>query len=264
MRLTVVGSGDAFNGAGRGHACYLIEPRPGSAAKFGPTMIDFGATALLGLRRVGRKPSEIETFVFTHLHGDHIAGFPFLVIDGLFKAPRDTPLRVVGPVGTEDRLMGLLDLTYGRALVDKGHPMEFRFEEVPPGQRHPLAEGLTLETYGAAHMDPPDAPLCLTMVGDGRRVGFSGDTEPCPGLLAAIATADLAVVECTALAPPTGRHCTWQDWKEILPSLSGTRRVLLTHLGAEVRAAIPRLLEEAPSGSPPLSFAEDGLVIDLP
>jgi hypothetical protein len=56
-RLTVVGSSDAFNAAGRCHSCYLLE---GDGA--GPLMIDFGATALYALRKIGRSAAEVRGF----------------------------------------------------------------------------------------------------------------------------------------------------------------------------------------------------------
>ena len=54
-RLVVVGSSDAFNSMGRSHSCYWLEGQG-----FGPLMIDFGATSLMALRRVGREPRELE------------------------------------------------------------------------------------------------------------------------------------------------------------------------------------------------------------
>ena len=83
----------------------------------------------------------------------------------------------------------------------------------------------------------------------------------CDGLRDAARGVDLLVAECTGMRPPSGKHCTWADWTAELPTI-GARRVLLTHLGAEVRQAIDRLLAEAPAG-PELAFADDGLVLDV-
>ena len=257
LRVTVVGSADAFNAAGRGHSCYLLE-----ADGARPVMVDFGATALFGLRRVGWRPNDVAAFVFTHLHGDHIGGFPYLVIDALFNDPRPEPLRVVGPVGTEARLMALLEATYGDAILD-GRDLTLQFVEIPAGSTHGVV-GFGVETFRADHMEPPDEPLCLRFTTPaGATVAFSGDTELGEGLRAAIAGVDLGVVECSGLAPPCGRHCTWEDWQAALPELDA-QRLLLTHLGAAVRAAAPRLLLARPSGGPRIDFAEDGMIVDVP
>src|SRR5205085_6739140 len=106
--------------------------------------------------------------------------------------------------------------------------------ELPPGSEATIA-GLKVRGYAAAHMDPPDAPLCLRIAGtDGRTVAFSGDTEMCSGLFEAADGADLLIAECTAMRPPAGRHCTWEQWRVELGRI-GAKRVMLSHLGKEVR-----------------------------
>src|SRR5262245_17773446 len=113
MRLTVIGSSDAFNAEGRGCSCYVVES-PGA----GKLMIDFGPTALLGLRRAGMQPNALSAIAFTHLHGDHAAGFPLFVIDALYNSLRKSELSVVGPVLTREVLDALLTAMYGDVKDD--------------------------------------------------------------------------------------------------------------------------------------------------
>lgn len=253
MRLTVVGSSDAFNSVGRGHSCYLVD------AEAGAVMIDFGATALAGLRKIGRQTSELVGLVFTHLHGDHIGGFPFLLIDAMFKSERTSQLPIVGPVGTRDRLDRLMRIAYG-SLADDPLPFDLQIQELAPGGRTTLA-GITIEGFAADHMDPPEQPLCLRLSSGGRSVAFSGDTQMCEGLRQAARRADLLIAECTCVEPPCGRHCTWQDWREALPTI-GCERVVLSHLGSAVRERIEQLQREAPDGVA-LSFADDGMQVTV-
>ena len=254
-QLTFVGTSDAFNAAGRLHSCYLLE-----GDGFGPLMIDFGATALAGLRRLGKDPSAIRGYAFTHLHGDHIGGWPFLVIDGMFHAVRRDTLAVLGPVGSEARLDALLRVAYG-GLADKERPYASTVEELLPGATADFA-GVRIEGFPARHMKPPEQPLCLRIeLPDGTTVAFSGDTAMCDGLLAAAAGVDVLVAECSGLAPPCGDHCSWEEWCEVLPSLTA-KRIFFTHLGTDVRAAVARLLAEVPAGSD-VAFADDGLVVTL-
>jgi ribonuclease BN (tRNA processing enzyme) len=254
-RLTVVGSSDAFNAAGRCHSCYLLE-----GDGFGPIMIDFGATALMALRKIGRHASEVAAFAITHLHGDHIGGFPFLMIDGMFHDVRTSQLEVLGPVGVAERVGTLVDVAYGD-VMDRPKGFETSFHELSPGRERALA-GALVRGFAADHMDPPEVPLCLRItLPSGATVAFSGDTAMCDGLRAAADGVDLLVAECSGLKPPMGRHCTWQDWLVELPKLTA-KRVLLTHLGTAVRECVDRLLAEAPEGTP-LAFADDGLVVEL-
>jgi ribonuclease BN (tRNA processing enzyme) len=214
----------------------------------------------MALRRVGRSPIEIRGIAITHLHGDHIGGFPFLVIDGMFNEIRSERLSVVGPTGATERIERFVEAAYGD-VVDKDKPFELALTEIAPGAEVELC-GARLRGFAARHMDPPEQPLCLRFeLPGGVAVAFSGDTAMCAGLFEAADGADLLVAECSALAPPCGRHCSWQDWREALPRV-GARRVLLTHLGRSVRESIAALLAEAPADVD-LAFADDGLVVEL-
>ena len=257
MKLHVIGSADAFNSSGRGHSCYVVQS-PGA----GRLMVDFGPTALARLQAEGMSPEQLDGVVFTHLHGDHIGGFPFLLIDALFNHPRGRALPLLGPVRTRECLEALLDACYDD-MKPRMAQVPVQFDELAPGERREFL-GYRIEAFAAEHMDPPHRPLCLRVSdAHGASVAFSGDTQPCPGLFAAADGVDLLVAECTRLAAPAGRHCTWEDWK---PELAGggrlrAKRVLLSHLGADVRGRVAELARA--SRGIPMSFAEDGMQLDV-
>lgn len=255
MRLTVIGSSDAFNSAGRFHSCYWLDGI-GDAS----LMVDFGSTALGALRRHGKDPHSLGGVAITHLHGDHIGGLPHLIINAMFNEVRSEPLPIIGPALLEERVTAYFDVAYPQ-LSKRPKPYALSLTELLPGERAGFA-GATIEAFPAQHMDPPDRPLCLRITGrEGQVVAFSGDTEFCPGLFAAADGADLLVAECTAMRPPAGRHCTWVEWIERFSDV-GARRILLTHLNAEMRASADRLLAEVPPGVD-VAFAEDGLVVTV-
>ena len=257
MKVTCVGSADAFNGAGRGHTCWLIEDEQGAA------MVDFGATALAGLRRLGRDPAqELDAVHFTHLHGDHIGGWPFLLVDAQYRARRSRPLVVSGPPGTGDRLRALWAASYAdtasRAL---GFAIDVR--ELDPGSSATLA-GREVRAFRAQHMRPPHVALSLRI----DQVAFTGDTGAHDGIFALVEGARLLCAECTDLEPgvlraapgyPAGerRHLSWAELRALLPAL-GVRRVLLAHLSAEVRAAGTSIEREAAALGLDLHVCDDG------
>ena len=255
MKITILGSADAFNSSGRCHSCYLVEG-PG----YGPVMIDFGGSGMVALHKAGRTQPELAGVAITHLHGDHLGGLPFLILDAAYNHPRTAPLPLVGPFGLADRIKVLFQGTY-RELPDKPLKFEIPITEITPGQRAAIA-GLTIEGFAADHMDPPEQPLSFRITTpDGKSVAFSGDTAMNPQLLAAADQVDMLIAECSALVPPIGRHCTWLDWKAVLPTLTA-RRVVLSHLNHRVRDEIPRLLAEAPANVA-LTFADDGLIFEI-
>jgi ribonuclease BN (tRNA processing enzyme) len=256
MRLTVLGSADAVNSGGRGNSCYLIESE-GSPK----LVVDFGPTALVALRRGGVAPSELGGLVFTHLHGDHTGGFPLLCIEAMFGGWSTRRLRVLGPVLTRETLLEVFHAAYGELQGELASRLDLGVEEFAPGEERAFA-GYRVKAFAADHMGPPHQALCLRVTDDaGRVIAFSGDTRICPGLLAAGDGADLLVADCSRLAPPAGAHATWQEWQVALPSLRA-RSLLLTHLGADMRARAPTLLDGL-SLPLPVRVADDGLVIDL-
>ena len=256
MKLTVIGSADAFNSGGRGNSCYLLESHGA-----GKLMIDFGPTALVGLRRMGVYPNDLAGVVFTHLHGDHTAGYPLLVIDALYNSRRTAQLAVLGPPLTRQVLGALMRAMYGDLEIEAEQRLALSVEEFAPGEERDIA-GYHVRAFAADHMKPPHRPLCLRIQDSaGKCIAFSGDTRICPGLLAAADGADLLVADCSRLRHPAGQHGTWEEWQAVLPEVKA-RSLLLTHLGGDVREALPALASHVVS-SFPLQFADDGMVMEL-
>jgi ribonuclease BN (tRNA processing enzyme) len=83
MRLTIVGSGDAFGSGGRFNTCFFVESAKGTL------LVDCGATSLVGLKAHGLDPNRIDGIVLSHLHGDHFGALPFLLLDAQFREPDD-------------------------------------------------------------------------------------------------------------------------------------------------------------------------------
>lgn len=253
MQIRVVGSSDAFNSGGRANSCFWLEQE-----NHPKIMVDFGPTALMSLRQLNLDPQDIDGFVITHLHGDHIGGLPFWLLDGLFRTNRKRAVTVIGPKGIELRTRRLSEILYGDILERDG-AFAVSFKELIPGRSISL-QGWNIEGFEASHMDPPEQPLCLRIsLESGPKVAFSGDTEFCEGLMQAGHETDLFVAECSALKPPAGRHCTWEEWVPRFQHLT-TKKLLLTHLNDEVRSLD---VKQIPEHKFPIQFAEDGMVISL-
>ena len=211
---------------------------------------------MLALKKLGWDPRQLGAIAFTHLHGDHMGGYPFLFLDSSFNLRRNRPLEIVGPVWVERRLREVAVAAY----ADLAHvvpPFDINFRELSAGGEVEIL-GAKIQGFAASHMEPPDRPLCLRITGaDGKSVAFSGDTELCPGLFEAAEGVDLLVAECSGVKPPVGRHCTWEEWQPELPNLTA-KQILFTHLGEDMRAALNDL--DAPDN---LQFADDGLQIEV-
>ena len=106
VRIRVLGCGDAFGSGGRFQSCFMVTSEAGAC------LLDCGATALVAMRRCAVDPASIDAIFLSHLHGDHFAGLPFLLLEQHFVGRRDRPLVIAGPAGTEQRVMAALEVFF--------------------------------------------------------------------------------------------------------------------------------------------------------
>ena len=120
MRLTILGSGDAFSGGGRLPSCYLVE-HGGSTF-----LLECGPSILPALKRLGRSTNDFDVIVVSHLHGDHFGGLPFLLLDAIYPSKRQAPLTLVGPPGLESRFRLACEVFYPRSTeIARGFGLNF-------------------------------------------------------------------------------------------------------------------------------------------
>src|SRR5437879_3062118 len=95
VRVTFLGSGDAFGNGGRHQTCILLETGTRRV------LLDCGATSMLAMKRQGVEALTLDAVLLTHLHGDHFGGLPFLILDAQFRR-RTQPLVIAGPTRAAD------------------------------------------------------------------------------------------------------------------------------------------------------------------
>jgi ribonuclease BN (tRNA processing enzyme) len=247
MRLTVLGCGDAFGSGGRANTCYLIEtPRS-------TTALDFGATALVEMKRRGFDPRRLDAIVLSHLHGDHFGGIPFLFLDLQFDCQRKRPLTIVGPVGTRERLLAAAEVFFpGSSKIDWRFPLHI--VDLPCGEEHALAD-LRIVSHEVVH--PSGAPATGVRIRAGDRLlAFSGDTEWTDSLYAVARDADLFLCECYKPAGAPVYHMSFEHLDAHRDRLRA-RRIMLTHMSP---AMLDRTDEAVAKG---YLVAHDGLALDV-
>jgi ribonuclease BN (tRNA processing enzyme) len=244
VSVTFVGSGDAFNAAGRCHSCYFVR---GSSTSF---LLDCGPTVLLGLRQAGLTANEVDAVFVSHLHGDHFAGLPFLFLAWLYESPRDRPVTVVGPRGTEQRVRELYRAMY-RDLSNRPMPFQVIFLEVDPGEARTVDQ-VELLPFQVPHQQN-DVSLGFRLVVDGKAITYSGDTGWTEELVIQSQGADLFICECCFYETRVDFHL---DYPRIFENHHrfGCRRLVLSHIGSEVHAHRSDLT---------LELAHDGLTVEL-
>jgi ribonuclease BN (tRNA processing enzyme) len=225
FQVTVLGAGDAFASRGRFQAAYVIETG-GSHI-----LMEAGPTLLASIKRSAIKPADLDFVLISHLHGDHFAGLPFLMLEYMWESPRKRMLTIAGPRHLEQRTRALFHNMYPGMNT---HPLmrKIRFVELEAGRTARVGPA-RVATIRTPHTKP-DVSLALRVTIGGKSLAFSGDTGWTDELLGLSAGTDLFLCECTYFE---SAHLDFHLNYPIIERNRGrftAKRMILTHLGREV------------------------------
>lgn len=239
-KVTVIGSGNAFNTDGRAHPCFLLENNAGELL-----LLDLGATSLYRFQEMRFDIAPIDRLVLTHFHGDHFAGLPFFLLQLDLVCRRTKPFLIGGPPGVEEACGRLLEATY------PGFEFGFRLDYLEITAPTRLA-GFEIVPFPITHR--PESTGYRISGPAGLVFAFSGDSAFDEKLFRLVAGADLAAIELTLIEKleASGGHTSLEEVLAGRDRLEA-RRVLFTHLYDEIAA----LVEEHKIGI----AAADGLEI---
>ena len=243
VRLTFLGSGDAFSSGGRLQACLHLD---GGGE---PLLLDCGATALAGLKRASIDPTSIGFVALSHLHGDHFAGVPWLILDGQFTR-RTQPLLIAGPSGTRERIERTFDALYpGATAIQQAFGIGF----VDLAERAACELGPARITSFEVSHSSGALSYAVRIEYGGKVIAYSGDTQWTDALVDVAGGADLFVCECTFYDRKAPGHL---DYLTLMSKRSQLEcdRLVITHLSEEMLAH---------AGDLELETAFDGAVITL-
>jgi ribonuclease BN (tRNA processing enzyme) len=245
VTVRVLGCGDAFASGGRLQTCFFVDAAPDRL------LIDCGATAMVGMRQFGVDPNLVDGVVLSHLHGDHFAGVPFLLLEAQFVSGRTRPLVLAGPVGTRDRLFQTLEVLFpGSSKLTWGFPL--KIVELQAGRTDHLG-AVSVLPFEVLH--PSGAPaLALRLRCGDQVIAYSGDTEWTEALPEIARDADLFILECFAYAPRPKFHLDFQTLRARWPDFCA-RRTVLTHMSQDMLDHLDRVDVET---------AHDGMLIEVP
>ena len=244
VTVTFVGSGDAFGAGGRFQTCIMVDA-PGT--RF---VIDFGASSLVALNKMGIEHNSIDTVVLTHIHGDHCGGIPFMLMDAMLGAKRQAPLTIVGPRETEKKLSAV-----NEALMPGMHVMipKFDLNYVETDVMTPTQVGdLTITSYPANHTGETN-PTSVRIQVAGKVISYTGDSAWTKHMPKVAENADLFICECYFYEKPIRFHMNYPDIREHRAELN-SKRTILTHFSREMMLHKDDVSEET---------AYDGLVVEL-
>ncbi|MGA9725735.1 MAG: MBL fold metallo-hydrolase [Candidatus Binatus sp.] len=225
VAVTLLGTGDAFASFGRLQAGYLIDA-PG-----GRILMEAGPCLLQALKSSGVATDSFDLLLISHLHGDHFAGLPFLILDYMYETRRTKRLTIAGPAKLEERTWRLMHTMFPHFQADRIKD-KLKFVVLEPGRTRQLGK-FKVKAIRSPHTTP-DISLSLRIESGGKSIVFSGDSGWNDKLVKLSAGADLFLCECTYFESAHLKfHLNY-------PLLAAERdkfkvgRMILVHLGHEV------------------------------
>ncbi len=167
-------------------------------------LVDCGWGATLRLYQAGVRLPAIDALFFTHLHSDHTTDLAdFLVMR--WVGGITAPLPVYGPEGTAAMVEGYRQAVaadtrfrlahHGEKLCPIGTACLVR--EIEAGETPVLVATIgeiAVKAFAVDHR-PVMPAFGFRLEREGRAITISGDTNPCPGLLAGAMDADMLVCD---------------------------------------------------------------------
>ena len=220
MEVTFLGTGTAFS-AGAYNASILVDRL---------ILLDAGAPLCVHLPRAGVPLTGPRAVFLTHFHADHTFGLASLMLGRALLPDQGGSLLVVGPLGTRDYLVQLLDLAWGeemrRLTWDR---LQVRVTELG----HDGVVDFNDYRVRAFEMTHTSRFPCLGYVLENERVrlGYTGDSEVSANLDSLLRSCDHVIAEMT-YAEPGQMHLSRVDIMRLMQAHPQVRFVL-THRGSD-------------------------------
>ena len=224
--LTCLGTSDAFGSVGRHNAGYLVE------TKHRKVVVDAGPSILAAMKALGRDPDEVDAVVISHMHGDHFAGIPFMLLDLTYQSKRTRPIEIIGPPDLEARVYTLYETLYSERRGELP-PFPVRFTEMRDGAVYEVGD-TRIESFHVPHQDN-ELSLGHRFIADGTSLVYSGDTPWTDDLIRQSSGADLFLCECSVFEARVPKHVRYVELEQNRDRLE-SKDLMLIHIGSEVRA----------------------------
>jgi len=274
IMVTLLGTGSPPPVMNRFGPSILVE------AGGGKFLFDAGRGALQRLAQLGVRWQDVDGLFLTHLHSDHVVGFPDLWLTGwLVGAGRSRPLHVWGPRGTR-KMMSHLEQAYEydiriRLYDDRASPdgVVILAEDIGEGVVHEKG-GVKITAFDVDHT-PIKPAFGYRIDHAGRSVVLSGDTRVSDNLIRHAQGVDLLIHEVAspgtfqrAGAPPeraksiVAHHVTPEQAGEVF-SRTKPKLAVYSHIVLPTATEQDLLPSTRKTYSGPLEIGEDLMVITV-
>lgn len=153
-------------------------------------LIDCGPGIVAAFGRVNRKMADVTSLLLTHVHGDHISGFPYFVWNRNFERMGGTPAQDLHVYG-EKETIEFARFAISHCYPELHFPFEVHFHVIQGGDAFTCGS-LSVKTIDAIHTVPC---LACSIEADDRKVAYSCDSLPNDELYPLAKNADLLIHE---------------------------------------------------------------------
>lgn len=180
IEITLLGTGSPLVDPHRAGPATLV--RAGGAT----LLFDCGRGVLMRGAAAGTAANQLTAVLLTHLHSDHITDLNDVITSRWVTSFAPTPLRLLGPPGTQAVVDGLLSFLAPDISYRLDHHEDLSWE--PPVDVAEAVEGVVFDEGGvriiAAPTDhrPVHPTVGYRVEHEGVAVVLAGDTVPCAGL----------------------------------------------------------------------------------
>ncbi len=201
LRITLLGTGSPSPSLTRHHPAALVQWGEESQM-----LVDAGDGVVSQLLAAQVSLQDVKHVALTHLHWDHILGYPAFVW-GSWGVGRSA-LHVIAPAGTADMHERLVKGFYhdqAEWVIELGYDRQgwagIEVLDIEAGWSIEI-EGCQVEAGVVVH--PPMTSLGYRFTYKNRSIVVSGDTARCDELVAFSRNADVLVADACATPPPDG------------------------------------------------------------
>ena len=269
IRVTLLGTGTPAPVMNRFGASILVEA---GDQKF---LFDAGRGAMQRLTQIGVSWRGVTGVFLTHLHSDHVVGFPDLWLTGWLVGGRQAPLLVWGPRGTKKMMLHLAQAYEFDVAIRQAD--EHAAAEGARIVAEDVAEGFAYESNGVriTPFDVDHAPvepaLGYRIDFHGRSVVLSGDTRFSENLISRAEGVDLLIHE--VIAPESFRpegipraqagHHTTPEQAGVVFARTKPKLAVYSHIGHPSATEEDTIAPARKTYAGPLELGEDLMVIEI-
>ncbi len=254
-RLTILGTGEAFDSGRGNNACLLHGTR--RAGTVPCLLLDCGYQIPERLWALGRVYPRLDGIYLTHLHADHAFGVVPL-LTRFFEERRTRPLSLIGAPGLSAYVRKLFALGYPNLYSRLG--FELQFIEVRPGI---ACKWNTLELRVARSLHSVMNYSVRVEKPGGWSFGVSGDGEMTAETEALFDDVDLLFQEIYS-DRPAPLHGNLGQLERFARRARISRVIGVTHHSRQLRARIAARVRELRQKDPRFKSLQPGMVFDLP